>query len=223
MRVKETSDDYRYFPEPDLPPLRVEAAWLDEIRARLPELPAARRTRYVADFGLAATDASTLASNPDAGRLFEDTCDQFPQLDRRIIANWTLGEYLRLRNESGEEPFFLSPRQFGDLLKLVARQAISGTNAKEVLALHIASGEAIATLAARFPQISDAGALGAVVDEVLAANPAAVADYRAGKLQAVGFLVGQVMKATRGQANAALAGDAVRARLDGLAETTTEG
>ena len=218
MRSKETSDDYRYFPEPDLPPLHVEQAWLEALRSSLPELPAARRTRYRDDLGLNAYDAATLVADPDAARLFEDAVTAQPGLDPKALANWVLGEYLRLRNESTEPGLAVDPRQLADLVRLVVDNRISGTNAKQVLALHLRSGTPVATLAQDYPVISDAGALGDAVDAALAANPGAVADYRAGKTQAVGFLVGQVMKATRGQADATLVQAAVRDRLAEEAE-----
>jgi aspartyl-tRNA(Asn)/glutamyl-tRNA(Gln) amidotransferase subunit B len=216
MRVKETSDDYRYFPEPDLPPLRIDEAWLARIRAALPELPAARRARYRDDLGLSEYDAAVLVADPDAGALFEATAAMDPGLPAKTVANWVSGEYLRLRN-AALDPIAVAPAELAAVIAAVAGGAISRANGREVLEAHAATGAGAASIieARGFAQISDAGALGAVVDEVLTANPAAVADYRAGKLQAVGFLVGQVMKATRGQANAALAGDAVRERLGG--------
>jgi aspartyl-tRNA(Asn)/glutamyl-tRNA(Gln) amidotransferase subunit B len=222
MRVKESSDDYRYFPEPDLPPLHVEAAWLDEIRAALPELPAARRARYRDGLGLSAYDAVVLVADPDAARLFEATLAADGALDPKHVANWVTGDYLRLRNAS-PDPVTVDPADLAHLVRQVVEGTISRANAREVLELHVSTGEpAAALVAARgFRQISDAGALSTVVDEVLAAHPAAVADYRAGKAQAVGFLVGQVMKATRGQANAALAQAAVRERLDRNEEGTS--
>ena len=214
MRVKETSDDYRYFPEPDLPPLHLDPAWLDELRAGLPELPAARRERYQAVLGLSAYDAAVLVADPDALRLFEATLAADAGLDPKQVANWVTGDYLRLRNQA-TGPIDVVPAELGVLIRLVGDASISRANAKEVLELHIASGDPTRAIvdARGFRQISDSAALGVTVDEVLAANPAAVADYRAGKVEVVGFLVGQVMKATRGQANAALAQAAVRERL----------
>jgi aspartyl-tRNA(Asn)/glutamyl-tRNA(Gln) amidotransferase subunit B len=219
MRVKESSDDYRYFPEPDLPPLTVDPAWLDTIRSTMPELPAARRERYATELGLSAYDAAVMAADLDATRLFEATVAADPDLDRRAVATWVTGEYLGIRNRAAG-PVSIDPEELAHLVGQVASGAISRANAREVLSLHVETGEpAAALIAARgFRQISDAGALGAVVDEVLAANERAVADYRAGKQQAIGFLVGQVMKATRGQANAAIALAAVRERLDGAGE-----
>jgi len=215
MRVKETSDDYRYFPEPDLPPLHLDPAWLDALRGQLPELPAARRERYQVAHGLSAYDASVLVADPDATRLFEAVGLVDPGLEPKQIANWVTGEYLRLRKQASG-PIDVDPAELAGLIRLVVDGSVSRGNAKEVLELHVATGEPTAAIveARGFRQISDTGALGIAVDEVLAGNPAAVADYRAGKTQAIGFLVGQVMKATRGQANAALVQAAVRRRLD---------
>jgi aspartyl-tRNA(Asn)/glutamyl-tRNA(Gln) amidotransferase subunit B len=219
MRVKESSDDYRYFPEPDLPPLTVDPAWLDTIRSTMPELPAARRARYETELGLSAYDAAVMAADLDATRLFEATVAADRDLDRRAVATWVTGEYLGLRNRA-DGPVTVDPEELAHLVGQVASGAISRANAREVLGLHVETGEpAAALIAARgFRQISDAGALAAVVDEVIAANERAVADYRAGKQQAIGFLVGQVMKVTRGQANAAMAQAAVRERLDRAGE-----
>jgi aspartyl-tRNA(Asn)/glutamyl-tRNA(Gln) amidotransferase subunit B len=215
MRVKETSDDYRYFPEPDLPPLHVDPAWLETIRAALPELPAARRARYQAGMGLSAYDAAVLVADPDAVTLFEGTVAAGPDLPAKALANWVTGEYLRLRNAATAR-IAVSPSELVAIVRAVASGEISRAHGREVLEAHVATGDSAASIIETrgFRQISDAGALGDAVDAVIAGNPAAVADYRAGKAQAIGFLVGQVMKATRGQANAALAGDALRARLD---------
>ena len=215
MRVKESSDDYRYFPEPDLPPLHVDAAWLEELRARLPELPAARRTRYRESLGLSAYDAGVLVADPDAAALFEGVVAADRGLDAKQAANWVTGEYLRLRNEAAND-VRVSAAELAHLIRQVVDGAISRGNAKEVLVAHIASGQSAARIIEDrgFRQISDSGALGAAIDEVLAANAAAIADYHAGKVQAIGFLVGQVMKATRGQANAAMVQATVRERLE---------
>jgi len=217
MRAKETSDDYRYFPEPDLPPLHVDPAWLEGLRRALPELPAARRERYQATHSLGAYDAAVLTADPDATSLFEATLSIDPSLAPKSVANWVTGEYLRLRKgASAEAAVDVVPMELAAIIRAVEDGAISRANGKEVFEAHVESGDAAATIiAARgLHQISDTGAVGTAVDEAIAANPAAVADYRAGKVQAVGFLVGQVMKATRGQANAALVQAAVRERLE---------
>jgi aspartyl-tRNA(Asn)/glutamyl-tRNA(Gln) amidotransferase subunit B len=215
MRSKETSDDYRYFPEPDLPPLHVDPAWLDALRAAMPELPAARRARYSETLGLSPYDAAVLVADPDATALFEATLAADASLAPKAVANWVTGEYLRLRR-AADGPIAVAPAELAAIIAAVEAGTLSRANGKEVLEGHVASGHAAARIIEErgFRQISDEGTLGTAVDEAIAANPAAVADYRAGKAQAVGFLVGQVMKATRGQANAALVQAAVRERLD---------
>ncbi|MFP5343994.1 MAG: Asp-tRNA(Asn)/Glu-tRNA(Gln) amidotransferase subunit GatB [Candidatus Limnocylindria bacterium] len=218
MRWKESSDDYRYFPEPDLPPLHVDPAWLDELRALLPELPAARRARYTDELGLSPYDAGVLVADADATALFEATLAAGgPGLAAKSVANWVTGEYLRLRRSAASSggAVTIVPAELAALIAAVDGGDVSRANAKEVLEAHgRGAGDVASIIAARgYRQISDEGALGAAVDAVLAANPAAVADVRAGKAQATGFLVGQVMKATRGQANAALVQAALRDRL----------
>jgi aspartyl-tRNA(Asn)/glutamyl-tRNA(Gln) amidotransferase subunit B len=215
MRVKETSDDYRYFPEPDLPPLHLDPEWLADLRNRLPELPGARRQRYRDAVGLSAYDAGVLVADPDATALFEATLAADPGLEPKPVANWVIGEYLRLRNAS-EMPPNLAAMELGAIVRAVVDGSISRAQGRQVLDEHVSSGaRAAEIIAARgFRQITDDSIVDSAIEEAIAANPAAVADYRAGKAQAVGFLVGQVMKLTRGQANAAVVQDAVRRRLD---------
>ena len=224
MRVKETSDDYRYFPEPDLPPLHVEPAWLAEIRASIPELPAARRARY-ASLGVSAAIASTIVADFDLTAGFDLTRRDNPDLPAPDVAKFITQEYAYASNTREERtpdgfPGRSNPLGVGSVIRERLGGTLSAANGKEVFSLHVETGEPVPAIIVKhgFRQISDAGALGAVIDRVLVENPAAVADYRAGKAQAVGFLVGQVMKATRGQANAALAGAALRARLDAASE-----
>ncbi|MBI3752320.1 MAG: Asp-tRNA(Asn)/Glu-tRNA(Gln) amidotransferase subunit GatB [Chloroflexi bacterium] len=214
MRGKETSEDYRYFPEPDLPPLRISPAWLAEVAAAMPELPAARRARFEAELGLSPYDARVLVADREAGALLEATLAAGPGIAPKAVANWITGEVLRLRN-AGQLAHAPAPAELAALIRVVDDGTISRANAKAVLEEHAASGAPVAAIIERsgLRQISDAGALVAVADDVIAANPAAVADVRAGKDQAVKFLVGQVMKATRGQANAAAAEAALRERL----------
>jgi aspartyl-tRNA(Asn)/glutamyl-tRNA(Gln) amidotransferase subunit B len=217
MRSKETSDDYRYFPEPDLPPLHVDPAWLAALRATMPELPAARRARYREAMGLSAYDAAVLVADPDATGLFEATLAVDPAISAKSVANWVTGEYLRLRKGADAgDPVIVDASELAALVRVVDEGELSRANGKEVLEAHAATGHPAARIIEErgFRQISDSGAVRAAVDAAIAANPAAVADYRAGKQQAVGFLVGQVMKATRGQANAAMVQATVRERLD---------
>ena len=220
MRAKETSDDYRYFPEPDLPPLHLDPAWLAVLADALPELPAARRERYRDALGLSPYDAAVLVADPDAARLFEATLAADPGLASKPVATWVTGEYLKIRNASPTS-VAVDPTDFAAIVRAVSDGSISRANGREVLEAHVTGGESAASIiAARgFVQISDAGTLDTLIDEVFAANPTALADYHAGKAQAVGFLVGQVMKASRGQANAALVQAAVRARLDATSRT----
>jgi aspartyl-tRNA(Asn)/glutamyl-tRNA(Gln) amidotransferase subunit B len=218
MRVKESSDDYRYFPEPDLPPLRVDPAWLAAIRASLPELPAARRARYRDELGLSAYDAGVIVADPDAARLFEATLAADASLEPKAVANWVTGEYLRARNAGAGQA--VAPDQLAALVALVARGRLSRANAKEVFEAHLATGDGVDSIVAArgLHQISDVSALSKVVEAVLAANASAVADVRSGKAQAIGFLVGQVMRETRGQANAAVVQAEIRARLGDAAD-----
>ncbi|HUG47313.1 MAG TPA: Asp-tRNA(Asn)/Glu-tRNA(Gln) amidotransferase subunit GatB [Candidatus Limnocylindria bacterium] len=214
MRLKEESEDYRYFPEPDLPPLRGDPAWLEAIRARLPELPAARRARYRDALGLSAYDAAVLVADQAATELFEGTLSADPGLSAKKVANWVSGEYLRLAKTGGRST--VRAHELAVLIGQVEAGELSGTNAKQVFERHFASGEPVGAIVAELGlrQISDEPALAQAVARVLQANPAAVADVRAGKAQAIGFLTGQVMRETRGQANAALVQRLIRAELD---------
>jgi aspartyl-tRNA(Asn)/glutamyl-tRNA(Gln) amidotransferase subunit B len=218
MRSKETSDDYRYFPEPDLPPLRLEPAWLEEIRRGLPELPAARRQRYRDDLGLSAYDARVLVNDATATALFESALAADPGVPPKRLANWVTGEYLRLAK--GEEGAGAAERVSGEqlavLVRLVEDGTLSGTGAKQAFAEHVRSGRPVVDIVteAGLQQISDTDALRSAVAEVIAEQPAAVADIRAGTAKAMGFLTGQVMQKTRGQANPALVAELLRAALD---------
>lgn len=227
MRSKEDSEDYRYFPEPDLPPLRTDPDWLDRIRAGLPELPASRRARYAADLGLSPYDAGVLTASREMADFFEAAvaaaAGRPTPVPAKAVANWVAGELSRLLNGAAGTPkgridrCGISPDGLAELAGLVEGGEISGTSAKEALTVAFETGEApAAVVAARgMRRISDTAALSAIVDATLAEHPDAVSDYWAGKAPAVGFLVGQVMKRTRGQADAALVGAAIRARLDG--------
>ncbi len=220
MRSKEDSHDYRYFPEPDLPPLRVDAAWLAGIRAALPELPAARRARYVDTLGLSAYDAAVIVADPAMSAAFEAIRAAGQDLPAKEVANLVTGDYARVAKEApGRTADGLAGAATGpelaDLVRRTVAGEISRTNAREVLVELVATGASVGAIVQTrgLRQIHDTDALGAIVDEVIAANPKAVADYRAGK-PTIGFLVGQVMKATRGQANAGLVQEAVRERLE---------
>ncbi len=220
MRSKEDSHDYRYFPEPDLPPLRVDPAWLAEVRAGLPELPAARRARYATEAGLSTYDAAVIVADPAMSAAFEAIRTAGPDLPAKEIANLVSGDYARAAKSNPERtPDGLVGRSSGpelaDLVRRVVAGELSRANAREVLDEQLASGRTVAAIveARGFRQISDSAELDTIVGRVIAENAKAVADYRAGK-PTIGFLVGQIMKATGGQANAGLVQTAVRSRLD---------
>lgn len=206
LRGKEEAHDYRYFPEPDLPPLVITREWVEEISRSLPELPDARRERYMKEYGLPAYDAGVLTATREIGDYFEACLRLYPQ--PKTVSNWVMGELARLLNatntEIADSP--VKPEQLADLLKLIDEGVISGKIAKTVFEEIFRTGkDPQAVVKERgLVQITDEAELKAVVNEVIAANPKVVADYRQGKEKALGFLVGQVMKVTKGKANPAL-------------------
>ncbi|MBS0557762.1 MAG: Asp-tRNA(Asn)/Glu-tRNA(Gln) amidotransferase subunit GatB [Proteobacteria bacterium] len=204
MRSKEDADDYRYFPDPDLPPLVVTDADIDAVRATLPELPDARRRRYVEALGLPDSDATQLCADRATADYFEALLATLGD-DAKLCANWLLGELTAALNDAALpiEASRVSAPALARLLVHVREGAISGKIAKDVFAaMWAGEGEADAIIAARgLTQISDAGALGAAVDAVIAQFPAQLADYRAGNEKLLQFFVGQAMKHLRGQGN----------------------
>jgi aspartyl-tRNA(Asn)/glutamyl-tRNA(Gln) amidotransferase subunit B len=215
MRSKEHAHDYRYFPEPDLAPLRVSEAWLGEIRSKMPELPAARRARFIAEYGLSEYDAGVLTATRPLAEFYERAAKASP--DPKAAANWVMGDLAGALKAEGKEigDSPIRPEQLGELVALIARGEISGKIAKEIFPKMLASGEPAATILERegLKQISDTGALEKVIDEVIAANPKQVEQYRGGKQTVIGFLVGQVMRATRGQANPQMVNELLRGKL----------
>jgi aspartyl-tRNA(Asn)/glutamyl-tRNA(Gln) amidotransferase subunit B len=204
MRSKEFAHDYRYFPEPDLPPLHVQPAWIDEIRTRLPELPGARRERFQADYALSAYEADILTQGRGLADYFEEAARASDK--PKAVANWVLNELLREVPADDDRAVAASPippAHLVGLLRLMDDGTISGKIAKEVFEKMLRSGETAEAIVRRegLTQVADEGALGAAVDAVLAAHAKVVDDYKAGKKAALGFLVGQVMKATQGKAN----------------------
>lgn len=214
-RTKEEAQDYRYFPEPDLVPLALTDASVAAVRAALPELPEARRRRYVAQYGLSPGEAALVTSTQAMADFFEETVRRHAQ--PRAVSNWIVGDIFGYLNAEGKELEDLpaTPAHLAELLDLVATGAISGRTAKEILPEMLRSGrpprEIVAS--AGLAQISDPAQLGAVIDAVLAAHPGPAAEYRRGKDAALTFLVGQVMKETRGRANPEMANRLLRERL----------
>ncbi len=215
MRSKEHAHDYRYFPEPDLVPLRVSDAWLGEIRSKMPELPAVKRARFIGEYGLREYDAEVLTATRPLAEFYERAAKASG--DPKAAANWVMGDLagaLKAENkEIAESP--VTAEQLGELVALIAKGEISGKLAKEIFPKMSASGESAAAIIERegLKQISDTGALEKIVDEVIAGNPKQVEQYRGGKQTVIGFLVGQVMKATRGQANPQMVNDLLRGKL----------
>jgi len=215
MRGKEEAHDYRYFPDPDLVPLKVSDAWLEEIRRSLPELPAARTRRFMEEYGLPEYDAGVLTADKALADYFEAVLATFPR--PKQVSNWIMAEMMRelKKEEAGIASLKVAPRDLGRLLALVEEGAISGKIAKMVFEDMVTSGRDPETIIRErgLTQISDAGALEAQAREILAAHPKEVADYRAGKTKVLGFFVGQLMKRTKGQANPQLANEIFRKLL----------
>ncbi|HVW07450.1 MAG TPA: Asp-tRNA(Asn)/Glu-tRNA(Gln) amidotransferase subunit GatB [Bryobacteraceae bacterium] len=215
MRSKEDAHDYRYFPEPDLVPLRIGEKWLADVRSAMPELPSAKRRRFIESYGLSEYDADVLTQSRATGEYYDEVVAI--SKDAKTAANWVMGDLAALLKAAGraidESP--VSAANLGELLKLIAGGELSGKLGKDVLAKMFESGDTAAAIMERegLRQISDSGALGKIVDEVIAANPKQVEQYRSGKTAVIGFLVGQVMKQSRGQANPAAVNDLLKSRL----------
>lgn len=203
QRSKEDAQDYRYFPEPDLPPLAVDESWVAEVRQTLPVLPDARRERYVTAFNLSAYDAGLLVEERAVADWYETAVGAGG--DPKKVANWIVNDLFRLLNERRTtiEALPTKPGDLVDLISLVDDRVINHSTAREVLAAMVESGEKPEAIvdARGWRQIGDEAALAAVIDQVLADNPDEVADYRAGKVALRGWFVGQVMRATGGQAD----------------------
>lgn len=215
LRGKEQAHDYRYFPDPDLVPLEIDAAWVERLKAELPELPQERRRRFMEQYGLPAYDAAVLTASKDMADYFEACAAIYPEA--KTVSNWLMGDFSRLLNAHGLAPAQapVQPADLVELLRLIDDGTISGRIAKTVFEEMFATGKKAGTIVEEqgLVQISDEAAIAAVVDEVIAANPGPVADYRAGKEKALGFLVGQVMKATKGKANPALVNKLLKEKL----------
>ncbi len=214
MRVKEYAHDYRYFPDPDLMPVKTEKL-LAAAQAALPETPAQRRSRYEKDFGVSAYDAAVLADNLELGAYFEQAAAGLSR--GKQIANWILNDLQSALSAAGKTVANcpVKPAQLDALVALVAGGTINGKQAKEVFADMFATGRDPSVIVREkgLKQESDSGAIGALCDEVIAANPQSVADYKAGKAAALNFLKGQVMKLSKGKANPVMVGDLLSQKL----------
>ena len=217
LRSKEEAHDYRYFPEPDMVPFSFEPEWIASLADKLPELPDVRRDRYIASFGLPKHDAGVIADDAGLARFFDEAVALAGADRAGKLANWMLGDLAAHLNAEGIEidGARVTPAMLAELVGLVEDGTISGKQAKEVFAESAATGDAPGAVveAKSMRQVSDTGAIEAVVDAVLAANPDEVASYRAGKTGLIGFFVGQVMREMRGQGNPAVVNEVLRSRL----------
>jgi len=216
MRSKEEAHDYRYFPEPDLPPVTLDPVWIEQVRSSLPELPDARRHRFVSQYGLPDYDAGVLTQSAEVADYFEATAKGAG--NPKAASNWVMGELMRRANDAGvsvaELP--ITPVALGALIRLVDAGTITSPVAKEVFDTMIASGRTADEIVATegLARIDDAAAIEKAVRQVMEANADAVAQYRAGKQKTFGFLVGQVLKATKGKASPERVNELMRRLLD---------
>ncbi|MEQ8249535.1 MAG: Asp-tRNA(Asn)/Glu-tRNA(Gln) amidotransferase subunit GatB [Alphaproteobacteria bacterium] len=216
MRSKEEAHDYRYFPDPDLLPLEFDQAWVDEIAAALPELPDARKARFVSELGLSFYDAGVLVAEKEVADFFEETARS---RDAKIAANWIMGDLFGALNKAGLDIAHspVSAQNLGALLDLIADGTISGRIAKDVFEEMLKSSRPPAQIVEEkgLRQVTDSGAIEAIVDSVLDANPDKVAEFRCGKDKLLGFFVGQVMKLSAGKANPNVVNDLLVKKLHG--------
>jgi aspartyl-tRNA(Asn)/glutamyl-tRNA(Gln) amidotransferase subunit B len=216
MRSKEDAQDYRYFPDPDLLPLTIGREWIEQVRSALPELPDAMRARFQQQLGLTGYDAAVLTASREIATYFEQAVQALPN-QGKLIANWVMGELSGRLNKEGleVERSPVTPSALAGLLRRIADGTLSGKMAKDVFdALWSGEGDADRIIEARgLQQISDSGAIERIVEQILTANPAQVAEYRAGKEKAFNFFVGQTMKATQGKANPAQVTEILRRKL----------
>ncbi len=216
MRSKEDSHDYRYFPDPDLPPLVLEESYVSEIQKRMPELPDAKRARFVETLGLTEYDANVIAADKENASYFEKAA---AKADPKLVANWVMGEVFGRLNKDGlpisKAPVL--PEELAILVAMIKDGKISGRQAKEAFEKMWAEGKGALAVVQELglEQISDDAAIREMVDAVIAANLEKVEEFRAGKTQLLGFFVGQVMKASRGQANPQTVNSILKAALEG--------
>ena len=215
MRSKEEAHDYRYFPDPDLVRLHIDAEWRERVRASIPELPDARQARYTRDYGLPSYDAGVLTASKKLADFFEESLKHTS--DAKASANWIMGDLLGYLNSNGLEldDVKITGQGLGEMIGLIEKGTISSKIAKTVFKTMLETGKAPQKIVEEqgLVQISDEGAILAIVDAVIAANPQSVEDFRGGKDKAIGFLVGQIMKETKGKANPGLVNKLLMDRL----------
>jgi aspartyl-tRNA(Asn)/glutamyl-tRNA(Gln) amidotransferase subunit B len=219
MRSKEEANDYRYFPDPDLLPVLIDEAFIDAVRATLPELPDDKAARFARDFSLSAYDAGVLSASRELGAYFEAVVTELGATHAKLAANWVMGELSSALNRDSVDIAVsrVTPPQLRGLLLRIVDQTISGKIAKDVFEAMWSEGKSADAIieAKGLRQITDSGAIEGVIDAVIAANPKQLADYRSGKDKLFGFFVGQVMKATEGKANPAQLNELLKRKLGG--------
>jgi aspartyl-tRNA(Asn)/glutamyl-tRNA(Gln) amidotransferase subunit B len=217
MRSKEEAHDYRYFPDPDLLPLVLEDKWIADIKASLPELPDEKKARFIRDYGLSPYDAGVLVAEKETAAYYEDVLAGPKKRDAKIAANWVISELFGRLNKMGksiaDSP--VTAANLGGLIDLIGDDTISGRIAKDVFDGMVETGKDAAAIVAEkgLKQITDTGAIETIIDEIIAANPKQAETFRAGKQGVAGWFVGQVMKATKGQANPKLVNDILAKKL----------
>ena len=218
MRSKEDAHDYRYFPDPDLLPLAIDNEWIEQVRNTLPELPLSKQTRYVADLGLSVYDADTLTSSREMADFFEATLNEATN-EAKLCANWLMGDVSASLNREDRDitQCPITPQQLGGMLKRISDGTISNSAAKEVFKVLWSEGGNPDTIIETkgLKQMSDVGAMEAMVNEIITANPAQVAEYRSGKEKVFGYFVGLAMKASKGKANPAQMNEILKRKLAG--------
>jgi aspartyl-tRNA(Asn)/glutamyl-tRNA(Gln) amidotransferase subunit B len=220
MRGKEEAHDYRYFPDPDLVPLRIDRAWIDEIRRGLPELPKEKLERFMREYKLPEYDARLLTTSPQVANYFEECVREYGDREKgKVVSNWVMGEVLRVLkgDDLGIRNLTVTPRHLARMLKLIDAGVISGKIAKQVFEEMYQSGKTPEEIVKEkgLTQVADEGELGSVIEKVMAANPDLVQNYRSGKEKLFGFFVGEVMKETKGKANPKLVNELLKKKLSG--------
>lgn len=218
MRSKEHAHDYRYFPDPDLLPLELDPAWVETIKASMPELPDAKKARFMSEFGLSAYDAGVLVAEQETAAFYEQViAGPKGRRDPKLAANWLISELFGLLNKAGKDVTTspVSAEALGGLVDLISDGTISGRIAKDVFAEMFETGKSASEIveAKGLKQVTDTGAIEAAIDQVLAANADKVAEYKSGKDKLFGFFVGQVMKSTGGKANPKLLNELLKKKL----------
>jgi len=217
MRGKEEAHDYRYFPDPDLVPLRVDEGWIDEIRRSLPELPDEKKERFVRDYGIPEYDAEILTSTKAMARYYEECVGLFAE--PKTVSNWMMGDLLRelKRDEKDIEKSLLSPSHLAEMLSMVKAGTISGKIAKGVFEEMYRTGNRPGKIVQEkgWVQILDEAEIERAIEKAMEANPKQLEDYRKGKEKLFGFFVGEVMKETQGKANPKLVNELLKKRLKG--------